>query len=121
MKFFSILAACAGLAVAFPTIDFRQSSAVKNKTEICKERGWDKVVCDFQEGQCLREGEMASWEDDQLRRCLKVRMKKCENDDECGDGFWCKYQFSIVPEDKSCQPILPDWVYRRPGERKEQN
>ncbi|KID96683.1 hypothetical protein MAJ_07310, partial [Metarhizium majus ARSEF 297] len=86
MKYLNIFTACAGLAIAVPTLNPRQTK-IDETDQICKTRGFDKDECKYQKEECQRTGKV---ELDQLINCLKVIDKTCVNDNECGHGFKCE-------------------------------
>ncbi|KAH0598215.1 hypothetical protein MHUMG1_03509 [Metarhizium humberi] len=104
MKYLNILTACAGLAIAVPTLNPRQSEIdedqiqggvqesasrqieidVINKT--CKQRRLDKNTCEDYKSLCQEAGRK---ELRQLQHCLRNIRRFCVDDNQCGHGFQC--------------------------------
>ncbi|KID73927.1 uncharacterized protein G6M90_00g031860 [Metarhizium brunneum] len=100
MKYLNILTACAGLAIAVPTLNPRQSE-IDEADKICKSRGITKDQCHVYKQHCqFIEG---ITEPDQLNYCVKVLGTDCKDDGQCGQGYECR-EHRYRPNQRTCYP-----------------
>ncbi|EFY95926.1 hypothetical protein X797_008932 [Metarhizium robertsii] len=85
MKYLNILTACAGLAIAVPTLNPRQSE-IDEADKICKSREMDEHQCNDYKWLCQEDGNK---DPPQLNKCLRKKSIFCVDDHQCGDGWTC--------------------------------
>lgn len=83
MKYLNILTACAGLAIAVPNLNPRQSE-IDEIDKICKIRKLDKARCKDYKWVCQTDAGIV--EPKLLNYCVKVLGMPCEHDEQCGGG-----------------------------------
>ncbi|KAK9437338.1 hypothetical protein VB005_08325 [Metarhizium brunneum] len=85
MKYLNIFTACAGLAIAVPTLNPRQTE-IDETDKICKSREMDEYQCNDYKWFCQEAGNK---EPHQLQECLRNTRIFCVDDDQCGHGLEC--------------------------------
>lgn len=85
MKYLNILTACAGLAIAVPTLNPSQTE-IDEANKICEARGLDLIKCEFNKFVCRTSDNVGAF---QWKDCMKVVGKKCVNHVQCGPGYQC--------------------------------
>ncbi|KAF5139310.1 hypothetical protein E5D57_003104 [Metarhizium anisopliae] len=85
MKYLNILTASAGLAIAVPTLNPKQTE-IDETNKICKSREMDERQCNDYKWFCQEAGNK---EPHQLKECLRNTRIFCVDDDQCGHGLKC--------------------------------